>query len=85
MPEKTALAIFPNPSTGQIQLEIPPAFFETEPAWLTVFDALARPVFEEKLTGPAPVFNLENWPSGLYFIQIQRADGRQLTGSFVLN
>jgi len=68
-PAALALTLYPNPTAGQVQLELPPAFVGT--AQLKVYDLTGRLVQTASFTGRRHVLNTSAWANGTYFVQAQ--------------
>ena len=67
------LNISPNPSTGQVNINVP-GFDE----WLTlkVYDVTGKVVFQTSFQGPANSIDLSAYNSSMYFIRVQDLNGK---------
>lgn len=75
---KATFSLWPNPTSGQISLSSDVSF---EQAKLSVYDALGKKVVETDIilsSGDAFALNLSNQTSGLYFLTLSDANGKQL-------
>lgn len=76
------LDLYPNPAGTTISIRERAFPFPTQ---TEVFDAFGKKVSQQvHLAGTAIALDLQQWPTGLYFVQLSRAQGRLMgTGSFV--
>jgi hypothetical protein len=69
-----AWQVYPNPTTGQLRVEVPTAFGAQT---LVVRNALGQAVLSRTLTPVSPTTDLDLtvWPAGLYVVQISGLGG----------
>lgn len=67
------LKIGPNPTTGQVTIQVPGL-----EKWLTlqVYDVTGKPVYRSSFQGPAHSLDLAALEPGMYFIQVRDLNGR---------
>jgi PKD repeat protein len=70
------IQLFPNPTTGAFQVDIPEAW-NGQGLSVRIFDALGRFSTTQQLTG-TPILLREHWPTGVYQVEIVDAAGRRL-------
>lgn len=75
--ESEAFKLYPNPSNGEIQLQI-----NTEIESLIILDNMGRKLYQ--INTPASSLNLNHLDAGNYFIQITRTNGLVLTEPIVI-
>ncbi|GAA4005039.1 hypothetical protein GCM10022408_16050 [Hymenobacter fastidiosus] len=75
----TVWQVYPNPTTGQVRVEVPREFGGRE---IRVVNTLGQVLTTQKLVGSATL-NLSAYPAGLYLLQVQGASG-VLTKSVVV-
>jgi hypothetical protein len=64
------LKAWPNPASTELRLEHP-----ASAQWLRVSDTFGRLVYEQGLNGNTTILNIEQWPSGVYFVTAQGEAG----------
>jgi len=69
-PTVSGAKVYPNPSTGQINVKNAPAGSTIE-----ITDMLGKVVLKKALSTSVQSFNLSNQPDGVYFYTIKSADG----------
>jgi hypothetical protein len=69
-PTVSAAKVYPNPSTGQINVKNAPTGSIIE-----ITDMLGKVVLKRTLTGATQSFSLSNQPDGVYFYTIRSSDG----------
>lgn len=62
------IEVFPNPASGNINIKLQQAAQNT----LNVFDAQGRKVFNEVFEGNTTMIDLNNFPKGIYQLQVQQ-------------
>ena len=72
--------IYPNPTTDKLTIEIPSGI---SPHQIEITDALGRKIYTEKTNLKSVIINLKSFPSGIYFIKVQLADGSATVRKFV--
>ena len=81
--EAQPLQLFPNPSSGQLEVSLP---ISTGAQRLRVIDATGREVFQQKLlqTETRKQLDLSFLPGGVYHIVVQEQNGRKWDASIML-
>ncbi|MBK9146195.1 MAG: T9SS type A sorting domain-containing protein [Flavobacteriales bacterium] len=77
------LRVFPNPTTGNVLLQLPP---DIRPKQLLLMDMTGRLIEEHRLTGggnEAPIEFMIDHPKGIYLLQMIDAEGRRFTSRVV--
>lgn len=67
--------IYPNPSSGILNIDFDDAINEAK---ITIFNALGQIIKNEISTKSGQVFNLSELKNGIYFIEIQQNNSRQI-------
>lgn len=75
-----SIDLFPNPTTGQVQIKAILGDWEK----LAVKDLLGRVLKTERFAGETHTLDLQDLQSGLYFIEMYRADQKRLTKKLML-
>ncbi|MFN8301487.1 MAG: T9SS type A sorting domain-containing protein [Saprospiraceae bacterium] len=78
-----AVRVMPNPLGEEAMLQIEDAAPESV-FRLLMYDAQGHPVRFEQFSGSAYVFQRKNLPSGYYFYQLMRADGKMVGGKIIV-
>ena len=69
-PSNNAIQIYPNPTSGVVNIEVPGSESNTE---ITMFDIYGKAVSTQKITGnyaQKVVFDLGKYPKGNYFVKV---------------
>ncbi len=74
--------IFPNPSNGVIQIDLPPNIGELN---FQLFDMAGKSIFTKKSILPFEEIQLEDVANGMYFYKILDKKGRSWSGKVVVN
>ncbi|MBD3581088.1 T9SS type A sorting domain-containing protein [Flavobacterium selenitireducens] len=77
-PSRPTFALWPNPTAGAINLTSDTNF---DRAKIAIYDALGKKVVENEVvlqSGDAFALHLDNQTSGLYFLTLSDADGKQV-------
>lgn len=85
-PEKFSglgIRIMPNPFGEEALLQIEDSTPDSD-FRLVIFDAQGRLLRTEQFTGPEYLFRRQNLPSGFYFYQLMRADGKTASGRIIV-
>jgi len=82
--EVKQITIYPNPATSQLYLEIGD-FTAKESGALSIFNSLGQEVeqLEISKTAKTITLNIEDYPKGIYYIQMQTKDNIVATGKFI--
>ncbi len=64
-PRRSALVIYPNPTTGKIYMNQPINKYRQ----LSIYSLTGKKVYAQKITGSTPSINLTFLPSGIYLMQ----------------
>ncbi len=79
--EGQAVALYPNPSSGTFQLDIPETYLNGQ---VTISNTLGQVVFQQILTSPQSTLKLDDQQAGVYLLHIQKGE-HQLTKRLILN
>ncbi|HMN04137.1 MAG TPA: T9SS type A sorting domain-containing protein [Flavobacteriales bacterium] len=63
--ERSHIALYPNPGTNQLILQLPPGTFKIQ-----IRDALGRMICQTKAAGSPIEIDTGAWPSGLYLVHV---------------
>lgn len=79
--------VFPNPSSGELMADL--SAFAGEPVELTIFGISGKMVgrreFSEAIDQPVDLSEMgENWPNGLYFVEIRTNSGQKQVIKWIL-
>jgi hypothetical protein len=66
--ETDSFKIFPNPSSDQITIEIKAP---SQNNFITIISMTGKVMLERTFPGPKTIVNIENLPSGVYFIRLR--------------
>ena len=67
--------VFPNPSSGFVQLNIADDFFQAGPLQATLISAAGQVLRSYQLTSSSSEFDWSLFPAGLYYLQLRSNDG----------
>lgn len=78
--EMSNLSIYPNPTSGVINVEgLDPAVSST----IAIYNSVGKMVLSQQITSEIEKMDMANLPNGLYIIQVQNKDG--LVSSYKIN
>ncbi|MBK7939580.1 MAG: T9SS type A sorting domain-containing protein [Lewinellaceae bacterium] len=72
----------PNPVSDQVTLNL--EGWNGKTGFLIVNDALGHEMLNQRLTRETIIFEVKNWLSGIYVIQIQQETGSVWSSKFVV-
>lgn len=72
------IQVYPNPATSQVTIRS----LQDKPFSLVVIDLLGRQIHSENLTGSESNIDVSQWPSGVYFMQMEQ-DGQHFGRKFL--
>ena len=75
-PVNLGLAIYPNPTTGQVTLRLPSGEGNWQRGHLYVRNQLGQLLLKQAYQGAQPMLDLSPLPSGLYIIEVHAPAGR---------
>jgi len=75
------VSIWPNPSTGIINLTANPEIFDR----ISIYNAMGKVIFEEEISGNKLVIDLNKEDNGLYFIRLTNDDESYLNKKIIIN
>ena len=75
------ITVYPNPSTGKVNIQIPPQFGQTKT--LELFDCVGQKQFEK--TNDFTDIDISSLTSGLYFIVVTNTDNERQTLKIIKN
>ncbi|MEL6675261.1 MAG: T9SS type A sorting domain-containing protein [Bacteroidota bacterium] len=67
------MKVFPNPSEGEVYVQFERAPRELNIIWM---DSQGRQIMEEKIRGKKEIKLAPNLPAGIYFLEVNAAEGR---------
>jgi len=76
------MSVYPNPASGQLFFELKDA---AQISCLQIMDINGRIVEHIQNPTQSPVLNVSNRPNGVYFYQLQLADGKIANGKIVVS
>lgn len=79
--EKTGIQIYPNPAEDLITIRIDEVA-QNGLCSLAVVDVMGRIMFSTTVSGSLATVDVSQWPSGVYFIQMEQ-DGRRFGRKFI--
>ncbi len=74
--EKLSIRIFPNPTPGEITIELPDGFSAIGTSNMTIFDLTGRACFEAKIRGNSERFDIGALPPGMYWVEVRSGQVR---------
>lgn len=78
--DETPISIFPNPTTGIINLKTP-TFEKTQ---IEIFDVLGKTIYQKEISTPETEINLSSLPKGVYFLKAISGNKRSTTQKIIL-
>ena len=73
--EKAEIQVCPNPADDLITIRFDEVA-QNEPCSVVVVDVMGRIMLSTTVSGPLATFDVSQWPSGVYFMQVER-DGQR--------
>ena len=74
------ISVFPNPTTGKIKIFF--SLTKSENVWLNLYDVQGKSLdlrdFEGKMGRNEMEYDLQNYPSGAYFVNFQSSEKREV-------
>jgi hypothetical protein len=78
------ISIFPNPSTGIFQLQLPNENFSKDEIEIEIYDLTGNVVSKTKLLNSRSDIDLSNQADGIYFYRVFNSDGTIGTGKLIV-
>ena len=72
--EKQPVKIYPNPTSGFLEIEIPEEPDNNEKIQLLVFDMGGRKIIDLKQEYPKTVIDLSRYPNGMYILNLKKGN-----------
>jgi hypothetical protein len=83
-PNESAVSVFPNPSTGIFQLQLPNENFSKDEIEIEIYDLTGNIVSKTKLLNSRSDIDLSNQADGIYFYRVFNSDGTIGTGKLIV-
>ncbi len=79
---KFSLKLYPNPNQGQFTLEL--TSLDQESKYVTIYNSLGEVVYNESTSNKSISIDLQQKPSGVYFLSVQNNQGKIYSTTFIV-
>ncbi len=71
----TSLKLYPNPASGTLNVELETFNGDTK---IQIINSLGETLVKESVNSQHPKFNIQHFPSGIYFVELNNEKGKQV-------